>query len=171
VVRKVLSKINKELINMQKKEPKLINFENEIKFQESKTDDPYNINNIDLDSIIFHDEKKTNSSSPQKIDVNMFNEIPSNINIEINKSSPKKEAATNNDFDLASLGLNFGTTTTQPTGNIGQGKAANDSTTSNIPSFPKEILLFDLPPLNADPNSLDNFAIREMCDPVINVKS
>lgn len=159
---------------MQNKENNLINFENEIKFQESKKkDDPFNINNIDIESIVFHDEKKSSSSSPcrknEEDKFNIFNNFPSSTNVDDgSRSSPKKEAPVKNDFDLGSLGLDFGNSSNTGNSTNTASKSANDSK-NDLHNFAKEILLFDLPPLQVDPVTLDNFTIREICDPLINV--
>lgn len=153
-----------ELINMHNKENNLLNFDNQIKFQDKKVEDPYNINNLDLNSIIFHDDKTAETHSPQQHHqedgFNIF------INSGENKQSPKKEPQPKSEFDLGSLGLDFGATQNNiPSGGQNQPKVDAIPTVN----FPKEELFFALPPLTVDPGSLDQFAISEMCDPIINV--
>jgi|LauGreDrversion4_2_1035121.scaffolds.fasta_scaffold381258_2 hypothetical protein len=111
---------------MQPKQNNLLNFENNIKFEEiKKKEDPFNINNLDLDSIVFHEENKVsnnNKSNNEEDKFGLFNNIQSNVNNIENPNSPHKISSTKSDFDLGSLGLDFTNTsnTTNTSNNNGK---------------------------------------------------
>lgn len=149
---------------MTQKDSNLINFDKEIKFQESKKiEDPFNVNNINFESINFHEESKENGKPIGGDDVfGVFSNIKSNNenNIKVSKENLKSE------YDLGSLGIDF--TAPCSDNNNNNAKCVNEEK-SNLYNFAKEEHMFDLPRLQVDPSTLDTFTIREMCDPIINV--
>lgn len=117
---------------MQKVQNNLLNLENEIKFEEiKKKEDPFNINNLDLDSIVFHEENKVsnnNKNNNEEDKFGLFNNISGNTNPD--KNSPNKQPSVKSEFDLGSLGLDF-TSTTNTTNNVNTTSTNNVNTNSN----------------------------------------
>jgi len=166
----------KEGIQVNKEKDNLINFGEEQKHKETKENkeskiDPFNINNINFDEIHFHDDEKTqphknNAAENTKNDIfNIFSETPKTSH----SVSPKKEPTLKSEFDIASLGLNF-----EPLNNNNNNKTEEKTVTNPQSSNSDGNLkhsafqnFFDLPPSKSDVTSMDQYEIRESCDPII----
>jgi len=116
---------------MQPKQNNLLNFENNIKFEEmKKKEDPFNINNLDLESIVFHEENKVsnnNKNNNEEDKFGLFNNIQSNVNNVENSNSPNKISSAKSDFDLGSLGLDFTNTSNTTNTSNNNSKKYNQS--------------------------------------------
>jgi len=184
----------KEVIHIVK-ENNLINFDQDIKFQETKKDDPYNVNNINFSEIQFHDDINTvNGSEEAKSTVklnnnNLINNNNNNNNLINNDNSnellfgvfgnitsesklPKaKENITNSPQKEKERKSDFDLGSLNL--DFGNNNTNNTQSTGkidekSIPTMEESEIFFDLPPLNVDPSTLDSFNIREMCDPIVN---
>lgn len=100
---------------MQPKQNNMLNFENNMKFEEmKKKEDPFNINNLDLDSIVFHEENKVSNNKKtinEQDKFGLFDNFQNNNKTNENTNSPDKIPSSKSEFDLGSLGLDFSNNT------------------------------------------------------------
>lgn len=154
-----------EKINLQS-DNNLLNIEKEIRFQESKKiEDPFNVNNINFESINFHEESKDANSFQGNSDLlGSFNIFKSSNE---SKNKPTINENHKSEYDLGSLGIDFSTINSNTTNQTI--KSGNEEKSSNPSQTKDNQNMFDLPPLQVDFSTLDNFLIREICDPIINL--
>ena len=146
---------------------------NEHKKHEKAKEDPFNVNNVDIGSIIFHEDEKHHKVSNDSS--NLLDGKSNNNDVfdafgspggSVSSSSPQKEQPKKSEFDLGSLGLNFGNFENNSKSTEDRTPRSNPNPNVKLPTVQQ---YFDLPPARGDLKNMDSYDIKEACDPIINV--
>jgi len=169
----------KEVYNLQPET--LIDFGKEVKFQDKKQDlnrDPYNIENINIENINFKESNEEKKQSTDKINEELYDVFHNNthninnnekINNNNRQPSPTKvQNSSNNEFeDLNNLVFHNNENNNNSSTNNTNSNITNNNGNNKTPTKIKIEKLFNLP-YAGNAKDMDAFAIKEICDPIVN---